>query len=136
MANRPEVREGLAERGIVIPDDTWFVGGYHDTCNDEVELYDLERVPEGHRKELETIRRSLNHARALDALERARRFEAARWDAGPDEALRHVQERAEHLAEPRPEYGHATNAVCIVGCNESPATTYSPTHLRAQYHRR
>ncbi|HZO53819.1 MAG TPA: DUF2309 domain-containing protein [Bryobacteraceae bacterium] len=118
MANRPEVREGLAERGIHIPDDTWFVGGYHDTCNDEVDLYDVECVPECHREELDRVRHSLNRARALDALERARRFEAARWDVGPDEALRHVQERAEHLAEPRPEYGHATNAVCIVGRRE------------------
>src|SRR6516225_644001 len=31
------------------------------------------------------------------------------------EALRHVEERSEHLAQPRPEYGHCTNAVCIVG---------------------
>lgn len=27
----------------------------------------------------------------------------------------HVEERAEHLAQPRPEYGHCTNAVCYVG---------------------
>ena len=27
----------------------------------------------------------------------------------------HVEERSEHLAQPRPEYGHCTNAVCIVG---------------------
>ena len=33
----------------------------------------------------------------------------------PDAALRHVEERSEHLAQPRPEYGHCTNAVCIVG---------------------
>ena len=33
----------------------------------------------------------------------------------PDAALRHVEERSEHLAEPRPEYGHCTNAVCVVG---------------------
>jgi uncharacterized protein YbcC (UPF0753/DUF2309 family) len=26
-----------------------------------------------------------------------------------------VEERSEHLAEPRPEYGHCTNAVCVVG---------------------
>jgi hypothetical protein len=26
-----------------------------------------------------------------------------------------VEERSEHLAEPRPEYGHCTNSVCIVG---------------------
>ena len=30
-----------------------------------------------------------------------------------------MQERAAHLAEPRPEYGHCTNAVCIVGRRET-----------------
>lgn len=115
MANRPEVREGLVERGIRIPGDTWFVGGYHDTCNDDVDLYDVECVPNSHRPDLDHIRTRLNRARSLDAMERARRFEAAAKDDSPEAALRHVQERAEHLAEPRPEYGHATNAVCIVG---------------------
>ena len=36
-------------------------------------------------------------------------------DADAESALRHVEERSEHLAEPRPEYGHCTNAVCVVG---------------------
>jgi uncharacterized protein len=115
MANRPEVREGLVARGIRIPSDTWFVGGYHDTCNDDVDLYDLDRLPQTHREDLDRIRTALNRARRFDAMERARRFEAARPDGDPERALRHVQERADHLAEPRPEYGHATNAVCIVG---------------------
>ena len=26
-----------------------------------------------------------------------------------------MEERSEHLAEPRPEYGHCTNAICVVG---------------------
>ncbi|MEJ7605132.1 MAG: putative inorganic carbon transporter subunit DabA [Bryobacteraceae bacterium] len=108
MANRSEVREGLRARGIRIPADTWFVGGYHDTCNDDVDLYDLECVPESHYEDLDQTRMALNRARRMDALERARRFEAARADSDPDEALRHVQKRAVHLAEPRPEYGHAT----------------------------
>src|SRR5262249_41137557 len=30
-------------------------------------------------------------------------------------ALAHVQGRAADLAQPRPEYGHATNAYCIIG---------------------
>ncbi len=115
IANHPEVRAGLVERGIRIPDDSWFVGGYHDTCNDVVELYDLEVVPASHREDLQSLRSQLNLARALDAQERARRFEAASTSGGPKEALRHVQERAEYLSEPRPEYGHATNAVCVVG---------------------
>jgi len=115
MANRPEVRERLREGGIDIPADTWFVGGYHDTCNDEVELFDVDAIPSTHQQDLESIRSSLNLARAQNALERARRFESCAPDADPDVALRHVEERSEHLAQPRPEYGHCTNSVCIVG---------------------
>jgi uncharacterized protein YbcC (UPF0753/DUF2309 family) len=43
------------------------------------------------------------------------RFETRRWGIAPDDALRHVQARASHLAQPRPEYGHCTNAICVVG---------------------
>ncbi len=115
MANRLEVRERLRERGIDIPDDTWFVGGYHDTCSDDVELFDLDGVPATHRPDLERISESLDSARTRSAHERSRRFEACPPDAAPSTALRHVEERSEHLAQPRPEYGHCTNAVCIVG---------------------
>jgi uncharacterized protein len=115
MANRAEVRERLRERGIDIPRDTWFIGGYHDTCSDDVELYDLEDVPATHESDLRWIEASLDKARARNAHERARRFESYRGQASPENALRHVEERSEHLAEPRPEYGHCTNAVCIVG---------------------
>ncbi len=115
MANRPEVREGLRERGIDIPNDTWFIGGYHDTCSDDVELYDLDALPATHQSELRCIRVSLDKASARNAQERARRFESCPAHVSPDRALRHVEERSEHLAEPRPEYGHCTNAVCIVG---------------------
>jgi uncharacterized protein len=115
MANRPEVRAGLRERGIDIPGDTWFAGGYHDTCSDDIELYDLETLPPTHQGDLDRILASLDRARARNAHERARRFESSPAKASPEDALRHVEERSEHLAEPRPEYGHCTNAVCIVG---------------------
>lgn len=115
MANHPEVRQGLRERDILIPEDTWFVGGYHDTCNDDIDLYDLEELPAGHWGDLARVRASLDEARARSAHERTRRFEAASGSPEPSAGLHHVQERAEHLAEPRPEYGHCTNAVCIVG---------------------
>lgn len=115
MANHPEVRKRLLDRGIAIPDDTWFIGGAHDTCDDSIDLYDLDELPESHRPDLERVRRVFDEARARDGHERSRRFEAADPKAGFAEGLRHVEERAEHLAEPRPEYGHCTNAVCIVG---------------------
>lgn len=115
MANRPEVRFRLRELGIEIPQDTWFIGGYHDTCNDDLELFDLDLVPPAWQADLLRIRESLDRARMRNAHERARRFESCPPDASPEAALRHVEERAEHLAQPRPEYGHCTNAVCIVG---------------------
>ena len=115
MANRPEVRDGLRERGIDIPPDTWFLGGYHDTCTDDVELFDLDALPATHQADLDGIRESLETARARNAQERARRFESCAMNPSPEAALRHVEARSEHLAEPRPEYGHCTNAVCIVG---------------------
>jgi uncharacterized protein len=115
MANRPEVRELLRKRGIDIPTDTWFVGGYHDTCSDDIELFDLDAVPSTHQPDLESIRNSLDRARGQNARERARRFESCPADADGERALRHVEERSEHLAQPRPEYGHCTNSVCIVG---------------------
>ncbi|MBK9760757.1 MAG: DUF2309 domain-containing protein [Flavobacteriales bacterium] len=115
MANRPDVRTLLHERGVHIPEDTWFIGGYHDTCNDDADLLDLDRVPATHDEDLKQLRESLDEARAWSAHERAPRFEAAGTGIDHHEGLRHVRERASHLAEPRPEYGHCTNAVCIVG---------------------
>ncbi|MBL8176605.1 MAG: DUF2309 domain-containing protein [Bryobacterales bacterium] len=115
MANLPHVRERLRSRGIDIPHDTWFLGGYHDTCNDDIDLFDLDQMPQTHIHDLEQVRLSLDKARAGNAHERSRRFEAADPRHNADLALLHVEERSEHLAEPRPEYGHCTNAACIVG---------------------
>jgi uncharacterized protein YbcC (UPF0753/DUF2309 family) len=115
MANRPEVRTRLRELGIDIPDDTWFVGGYHDTCSDDIELFDLDALPPARQADVDRVRDDLEQASARNARERARRFESCAPDVNPQDALRHVEERSEHLAEPRPEYGHCTNAVCVVG---------------------
>lgn len=115
MANRGEVRNRLRERGVDIPADTWFVGGYHDTCSDDVELFDLDALPAAYQPDLDRLVESLSKARARNALERARRFESSQAGGDAEAALRHVEGRSEHLAEPRPEYGHCTNSVCIVG---------------------
>lgn len=114
IANEPEVRAALSERGIDIPDTTWFVGGYHDTCNDAIVYYDRRRVPEAHRARVDELVAGLEEARTKSAHERCRVFEWAPHGSAKA-ALRHVEARSQHLAEPRPEYGHATNALCIVG---------------------
>jgi uncharacterized protein len=115
MANRPAVRETLRQDGLEIPDDTHFVGGCHDTASDGIEFFDLESIPSSHRAEFASLKEKLEAARAANALERCRRFESARGVDHPAAALRHAEERAEHLAEPRTECGHGTNAVCFIG---------------------
>lgn len=117
MANRPAVREALRARGVVIPEDTWFLGGYHDTCNEDIRFFDMDLLPETHHGDLVRVHQALDKARTLNAHERSRRFAAA-VGGTPESSLRHVQERAEHIGEPRPEYGHCSNAVAFVGRRE------------------
>ncbi len=115
MANDSRVREALAARGIEIPESTWFVGGYHNTADDDITLYDLDLVPADLHALLQETQAAFEEARAADALERCRKFESVPLTVTPAMALHHVENRDEDLAQPRPEYGHCTNAICLVG---------------------
>lgn len=115
MANEPAVRARLAGDGLVIPPDTFFLGGMLDTCSERLEWYDVERVPATHHDDLGAFVRDCDVARARDAQERCRRFDAVSLAIEPAEALRAVEARAADLAQVRPEYGHASTALCIVG---------------------
>lgn len=118
MANDPRVRASLAENGLHIPPDTYFVGAYHNTCDDSVIYYDLDNLPHTHEADMERAAEDIDEARARSAHERCRRFESAELTLNAKAALRHVEGRAEDLSQVRPEYGHATNALCFVGRRE------------------
>jgi uncharacterized protein YbcC (UPF0753/DUF2309 family) len=118
MLNDPRIRQILAERGLTIPGDTVFVGGYHNTCDDSVVYYDLERLPKTHQDEFSTARAQVLEACERNAHERCRRFVSAPLNMSFPAALRHVEARSEDLSQTRPECGHATNALCIVGRRE------------------
>jgi uncharacterized protein YbcC (UPF0753/DUF2309 family) len=115
MANDARVRRLLGESGLMIPDEVAFVGAYHNTCDDGVTYFDLDRLPMAHREVFDQARVALEEARKRNAHERCRRFESAPQTLTTDEALRHVEGRAEDLSQTRPEFGHATNAICFVG---------------------
>ena len=115
MANDPRVRQRLQGMGLIIPESTLFVGGYHNTCDDSMTWYDLDRVPMSHRELFEQAQSNIDEARQRSAHERCRRFESADLRLDSEAALRHVEGRAEDLSQTRPEYGHATNALCFVG---------------------
>jgi uncharacterized protein YbcC (UPF0753/DUF2309 family) len=115
MANDPRVRELLAAEGCAIDASTWFVGAQRNTCDNAVTVFDEDLVPAGCHAAFERASSAIETARRREAHERCRRFDAVpRWYS-PWAALAHVEGRAADLAQPRPEYGHATNAFCIVG---------------------
>ncbi len=118
LFNDPRVRAILAERGLTIPETTWFVGGAHNTCNDSVRFHDLDRLPNSHRDDFDAAKKAIDQACDRNAHERCRRFLSAPPTLSFAAAREHVEERAEDLAQTRPELGHASNAITVVGRRE------------------
>jgi len=118
MANDLRVRQLLAADGLTIDANTWFVGAQRNTCNNDVTFFDVDLIPPACQPVFDRAREAIETARRNEAHERCRRFDSVpRWYP-PLAALAHVEGRAADLAQPRPEYGHATNAFCIVGRRE------------------
>ncbi|HBJ37410.1 MAG TPA: DUF2309 domain-containing protein, partial [Planctomycetaceae bacterium] len=115
MLNDSRVRQRLAVSGLMIPEETYFIGAHHNTATEEMMFYDMELLPTRKVKHVRAVRRLLGEAARRNAHERCRRFESADLQITPDEALLHVQNRSEDLAQTRPEYGNGSNAICFVG---------------------
>jgi uncharacterized protein YbcC (UPF0753/DUF2309 family) len=118
MANHKKVREILANKGLVIPDTTQFMGVLHDTTRDEMEFYDEDLLNETnkmlHQQNKKTFQKSLDE----NAKERSRRFILTNTKDSAKKVHEAVKLRSVSLFEPRPELNHATNALCIVGQRE------------------
>jgi len=112
LANHPRVRAVLAQQGLVLPESTVFSGGMHDTASDRVTLH-------GTSGDAAWLDELLAASAARDALERGRRMDALPLSADEAGALAHVRGRSRDLSEVRPEYGHATNGLLVVGPRRS-----------------
>jgi uncharacterized protein YbcC (UPF0753/DUF2309 family) len=115
MANHARVRENLRLKGIEIPENTQFVGALHDTAGDEIAYFDLQVLSEAnkvlHKKNVSAIETALD----LNAKERSRRFSSISSTQPIHKIRKAIKDRSVSLFEPRPELGHGTNALCIVG---------------------
>ncbi|MBK1648325.1 YbcC family protein [Rhabdochromatium marinum] len=74
LLNDPAVRAGLAERGIEIPADTRFLGALHDTCVDQIRLFETDYLPSDYAEELAELESWLAQAGELTRLQRAARL--------------------------------------------------------------
>ncbi|MCG6943694.1 MAG: DUF2309 domain-containing protein [Thiohalocapsa sp.] len=116
LLNDPAVRRGLVERGIEIPADTWFIGALHDTCVDEVRLFDSDRLPADYAEELAELKSWLKQAGELTRLQRAARLGLENRSLQAVTAnLRH---RSRDWAQVRPEWALAGCAAFIAAPRE------------------
>ncbi len=115
MANKPHVRETLAKNGLVIPQDTYFISGQHDTTTDTIEFFDLEDIPHTHLNDLLRLRRDLKEAGHRNSQERSTRFPDVTTPLTPAKAVRETRRRSSDWSQVRPEWGLSANTAFIVG---------------------
>ncbi len=106
ILNDPAIRERLAQDGIPLRPDTFFIAAQHDTTTDEVELFDLHLVPDTHQSDLRALTADLGEAGRINRERRATLLQCS-----PEDLLR----RGSHWGEVRPEWGLSGNAAFIVG---------------------
>jgi uncharacterized protein len=115
ILNHKKVREVLATKGIVIPDTTQFIGSMHDTAADVWGYYDEEILsPENAKQHLINIQ-NFETALNLNAKERSRRFASINTRQELEQVRKAIHSRSVSLFEPRPELGHGTNTLAIIG---------------------
>jgi uncharacterized protein YbcC (UPF0753/DUF2309 family) len=115
MANHIKVRALLNSRGIVIPVETQFVGGLHDTASDQIAYYDEQVLKSTNIEHHKKNKAAFENALDLNAKERSRRFASITTKTTLKKAREAIRKRSVSLFEPRPELGHGTNTLCIVG---------------------
>ncbi|MBL0935393.1 MAG: DUF2309 domain-containing protein [Rhizobiaceae bacterium] len=106
LLNAPDVRAGLVARGIVVPEDTLFLGAFHDTTTDHVTIYDADHPSVDHAADLAAAKGWLQTAGGLARAERARRLPRAGTQAD-------IARRARDWAELRPEWALANCKVFV-----------------------
>lgn len=115
ILNHQKVRSILAQKRIEIPDSTQFIGSMHDTAADVMDYYDenilSEQNLQAHKVNIQNFETALN----LNAKERSRRFASINTKQQLQQVRKAIHNRSVSLFEPRPELGHGTNTLAIIG---------------------
>jgi uncharacterized protein YbcC (UPF0753/DUF2309 family) len=109
VLNDANVRAGLRDKGIFVPNDTWFLAALHDTTTDEVKIFDEAAAPSSHCDEIAALKERLAAAAELARLERAALLGIEKGPA----TRRKVLARSRDWSQIRPEWGLAGNAAFI-----------------------
>ncbi|MEI9947034.1 MAG: DUF2309 domain-containing protein [Chitinophagaceae bacterium] len=115
ILNHPEVRQALGAKGINIPVQTQFIGSMHDTAADVIGYYDEQNLNTENAAQHLFNKQSFENALDLNAKERSRRFASINTKKELKNVRKEILNRSVSLFEPRPELGHGTNTLCVVG---------------------
>jgi uncharacterized protein len=116
LLNDAAVRERLAQTGIVVPGDTVFLAGLHDTTTDAVTLFADDLETEADAGHLTIVRQWLQQSGALARAERAARLNGA--------SAQSIAARSRDWSQVRPELG-------LAGCSAFVAAPRSRTQGRS-----
>ena len=115
ILNHTQVRDALRSKGIMIPEATQFIGCMHDTAADVIGYYDEAILKDRNVKEHLINKQSFETALNLNAKERSRRFASINTKQELAQVRKAIHNRSVSLFEPRPELGHGTNTLAIIG---------------------
>ncbi len=115
ILNHKKVREALAAKGILIPDSSRFIGSMHDTAADVIGYYDEDVLGAENIGDHFINKQSFETALNLNAKERSRRFASINTKQRLEQVRKAIHDRSVSLFEPRPELGHGTNTLAIIG---------------------
>lgn len=115
ILNHERVREILRTKGIVIPDTTKFIGSMHDTAADVIGYYDEDILTVESATAHLINKQNFETALNLNAKERSRRFASINTRQELAQVRKAIHNRSVSLFEPRPELGHGTNTLAIIG---------------------
>lgn len=117
LLNNPDVRAGLADRGLHIPPETFFVGALHITTTDEVTGFDLDLLPVTAKARWQRMAQAFADAGDFIRRERAPAL-GMDADLSPAALEETFLRRANDGAQTRPEWGLTRNAAFLIGPRE------------------
>ncbi|HLG40791.1 MAG TPA: putative inorganic carbon transporter subunit DabA, partial [Chitinophagaceae bacterium] len=115
ILNHKKVRELLQAKGIAIPDATQFIGSMHDTAADVIGYYDEQDLNVINIQQHLLNKQNFETALNLNAKERSRRFASINTKQRLEQVRKAIHDRSVSLFEPRPELGHGTNTIAVIG---------------------
>jgi hypothetical protein len=112
IANSKDVREEIAKKGIVIPDDVKFMPALHITSTDEMEYYDLDILTDDEMVRYKKVMEDFKEASKIARYERAQALPYTNTSED-------IMIKSMDWSEPRPEWGLAGNMGVFAGPRDS-----------------